>query len=260
MSVSAPEAFKSAIWRRDVGAGELVGLFSDDARALACDRTRQAGQHVEAELRVLVEDGNACFRLRRHDGLAVDVALAAVALEEAHRPRVPREAAADRLRAVACVQLRHLLRVQVVADREVVRRADRVEDGEHPVLLDEPACELDGLRRVISVVHVAVLDLPAVDAALRVHVVEVGLRARPDRPEGGCLSCQRNGATEQNGRRRDTWVGRGGAAGACDESERHERDSSYPRDHLVTSVRSPGSLRTAVPTRARALCAIGRSR
>jgi hypothetical protein len=63
-------------------------------------------------------------------------ALAAVAHEEAHRPWVAYEVAADRLRAVGGEDLRDLLRVQVVADGEVVRGADASEHGEDPVLLD----------------------------------------------------------------------------------------------------------------------------
>ena len=82
----------------------------------------------------------------------VDVSLAAVAHQEAHRPRVAREAAADRLRAVAREELRHLLRVQVVADREVVGGADAREDREDLVLLDEPPRQLHGLRGVVGVV------------------------------------------------------------------------------------------------------------
>ena len=37
-------------------------------------------------------------------------------------------------------------------------------------------------------------------------------------PERRRLAGQRNGAAKQNGRRRDAWVGHGGAAGACGAS------------------------------------------
>jgi branched-chain amino acid transport system substrate-binding protein len=44
------------------------------------------------------------------------------------------------------------------------------------------------------------------------------------------------------------------------EGQRDESDSRSASCHFVTGVRRPGSFRTAVPTRARALAAIGRSR
>ena len=258
--MSAPDALSVPIWDDDVGARELVRLLRDHPRSLPRDRARQSREHVEPELGVLVEDRDPCLRPRLQDRPPVHASLAAVALEEAHRPRIPREAPSDRLRAVAGEELRHLLRVQVVAHREVVRRADRVEDRENLVLLDEPPRQLDRLRRVVRVVVVAVLDLPAVHAALRVDVVEVGPGARADASERRGFARERDGSTEKDGRGRDAGIRRG--CGACrrDERQRGEGDGRDARGHFVTGVRRPGSLRIAVPTRARAVCAMGRSR
>ncbi len=178
----------------DVGGRQLVGLGGDDLRPPAGERAREATRHVLAELRVLEQHRDLRPRPAGGDVAPQHRALAPVARQEADRPRVPRRRAAEGLRAVAGEELRDLLGVQVVADREVVRGAHRVEDREDPVLLDEAPRQLDGLGRVVGVVVVAVLDLPAVDAALRVDVVEVRLRARgrrcrtppPPRRAGRC--------------------------------------------------------------------------
>ena len=84
---------------------------------------------------------------------------------------------ADHRRAAPDEELRHLVRVQVVAHRERVLGADRVEDREHAFLFDELLRELDRLDRVVLVVLDLVDDLAPVDAAVRIDVVEVRLRA-----------------------------------------------------------------------------------
>jgi len=90
--------------------------------------------------------------------------------------------------------------------RPAVGRAHRVEDGEHPVLLDELAGVLDRQRRVVRVVVEGVRDPASVHASGFVHVVEVGLRARAHGPERGCLAREVNGAPEEHGGRRDARV------------------------------------------------------
>ena len=68
---------------------------------------------------------------------------------------------------------------------------------EDAVLLDELPGQLHRLRRVVGVVVEEVDDLPSVDAAPGVDVVEVRLRARADRAERGGLAGQRDGAADQ---------------------------------------------------------------
>ena len=224
ISVSAPEAFNDAIWAATSAPVYSYYSHGNDLRALAGDRPRQPAGHVLAELGVLVEHGDPRLRVALDDLPPVDRALAAVALEEAHRPRVALRRTADRLGTVACEQLRDLPRVQVVADREVVGGADRVEDGEHAVLLDELPGQLHRLRRVVAVVVEAVDDLPPVDAARGVDVVEVRLRTGADRAERGGLTGQRDGAADQHRRRGDTRLGaRSCAGGRCRDRRQRQR-------------------------------------
>ncbi len=235
ISVSAPGRLQLRQLRGDVGCRVLVRLRRDDRRALPGDRPREAARHVLAELRVLEEDGDPRLRASLDEIAAVDAALAAVALEEANRPRVLRRRRAERLGAVCGEDLGDLLRVEVVANGEVVRRPDGVEDRRDPVLLDELAGELNGLRRVVRVVVVAVLDLAAVDAAAGVDPVEVRLRAGCDRAEGGCLAGERDRSSDQDGRGGDARVGGRSAAGdpGCDQrSNGDERERGSFRDRL----------------------------
>ena len=78
------------------------------------------------------------------------------------------------VRAGGDEQLRHLLGVHVFQDRRVGRRAERLEDQQHLVALDQLARLLDGLRRAIGVVIGDEVDLAAVDAALVVDHPEIG--------------------------------------------------------------------------------------
>ena len=107
----------------------------------------------------------------------------------------------DRRRAAADEELRHLALVQVVAHRERVLGADRVEDREDVVLLDELLREADRLRRVVLVVLDLVDDLAAVHAAVCVDVVEVRLRAAQHRLVLRLRAGERAGRAEHDLRR-----------------------------------------------------------
>ncbi len=61
--------------------------------------------------------------------------------------------------------------------RRARRRADVGEEQEHAILLDQLLGVLGGKLRLVLVVERLHLDPPAVDAALRIHVVQVELRA-----------------------------------------------------------------------------------
>ena len=79
----------------------------------------------------------------------------------------------------------------------------RVEDREDVVLLDELSRQLHGLRRVVRVVEVDVVDLPAVDAAVSVDVLEVRVGAVRDRAEERRRPGDRDRAADRDRRRRD---------------------------------------------------------
>ena len=69
-------------------------------------------------------------------------------------------------------QLRHLLAVDVFLDRGVGGGAERAEQQQNLVALDQLARLLDGLRRRIGVVIGDEIDLAAIDAALVVDLLE----------------------------------------------------------------------------------------
>ena len=129
--------------------------------------------------------------------------------------------------------------VQVAAERRGCCGPDRVEDREDLVLLDELPRQLHGARRVVAVVEEAVVDLPPVDAALRVDVVEVRLRARPDRAERCGLARERHGAAEHDRRRSDAGIGGGGARGRGEEQR--ERAGECDAPHRETGFARSGA-------------------
>src|SRR5205823_5589204 len=107
--------------------------------------------------------------------------------------------------------------------------AERVEDREDVLVLDEVARGADGLRRDVLVVDVLVVDLALVHAAARVHVLEVGVGALGDRAEALRDSGQGRGPADVDRRRSDPRIGGRAAEGdgdseyeegrSCDEEE-----------------------------------------
>ena len=144
----------------------------------------------------------AAGRVRR-EVAAVDLALGVEARQVRQRPRVLLVVRANWAVPLPGEELRHLLLVQVRLGGERLLGADLVEHQEDLVLLDQAPCLLDGLGRVVAVVEVAVLDLPAVDAAVVVHVLEVGGRAVGDDRVGGLGAAERHGAADQDRARGD---------------------------------------------------------
>ena len=76
--------------------------------------------------------------------------------------------------AASYEQLRHLVVVEVAPDRGVGRRAKRIEQQQHLVLLDQLTRHFDGLRRAVAVIAADEIDLAAVDAALIIDHGEIG--------------------------------------------------------------------------------------
>ena len=131
--------------------------------------------------------------------------------------------------------------------------------GEHLVLLDELSRQLHRLGRVVPVVEVAVVDLAAVDAALRVDVGEVRLGARADRAERSRLAGERHGAAEDDRRRRDAGIGAGRRTRRRRE-EQGDRACENAALHREIGLASVGSERPIAPTVTFGLGPSGRSR
>src|SRR5205085_10070460 len=113
------------------------------------------------------------------------------------RPRVLLRVAPEGGRTRGDEELRDALLVQEAPDRDVVVRAEGVEEREHAVLLHELARREEGALRLVPVVQVLVRDLAAEDAAVVVHVLEVGIRALRDAGPGGGLAGERRRPAEQ---------------------------------------------------------------
>ena len=215
--------------RLNVGRADVVALGRDELHLRAQDAAPEAGEKLLPIAAVLVEDADPGRALRAREVLAEHPPLGGEGGPEADRVRVLGGLGAERRRAGGGEELRHLLLVEVVADGEVLVGAERVEDREDPVLLDEPLRQLGGLRRVGEVVQDRVVDPAAVDATLRVDVVEVRLRGARDGRVPGLRARHRRRAAEEDGRRRDARVarrpGRRGERGGRAERERdHERE------------------------------------
>ena len=148
----------------------------------------EAVDQVLAVVVVLVDDADLRVGVVLADVTPVDQPLADVVREPGGRPRELLPVAGERLRARGREHLRHARGVQVRPDGEIDLGAERADDGEDLVLLDQPPRELDAVRRVVDVVVVDPVDLTAEDATLpvgplrRVDVAEVGLHRGRDRP------------------------------------------------------------------------------
>ena len=154
--------------------GGFVGLGGDDHLGrLVAQPLAQADQVVLAEIVVLIEHGDLGVRYVLEDVAGINARLDLVAGLPAHGPGklfgiVPLVGAGGD------EHLRHFVVVQIAADCAVGRRAERVEQRQHVVFLDQLAHHFDGLRRAIAVVAADEVDLAAVDAALLIDHVEVG--------------------------------------------------------------------------------------
>ena len=71
-------------------------------------------------------------------------------------------------------QLRHLVVVQVLSDRAVGGRTERLEERQHPVLFDQLTNLFEGLRRAIAVVAADEVNFTPVNAAVLIDHGEIG--------------------------------------------------------------------------------------
>src|SRR5262249_29157289 len=114
-------------------------------------------------------------------------------------------------------------------------------------------------RRVVAVVAPEVLDLPAVDAAVRVHVLEVRVRGGTDRAESRGLAAERDRAAAQElGRRCARWLRR--AAAPRGDGEQGDEADEERAPHREIGFRSTGRTSCADPSETFAPAGIGGSR
>src|SRR5207302_3299685 len=127
------------------------------------------------------QDADLGVRHVRPNVLPVDLSLARVIGLVTDRPRELLVLRAPVRIAGGDERLRNVALIQVTANGKLWRRAEAVEDGKDVVLLDELPRQRNSLRRVIRVVQELEVDLPPVDARMRVEPLEVrllGLRNR----------------------------------------------------------------------------------
>src|SRR4051812_35520303 len=213
----------------DVRARRVVADLRGNRARLLPEPLLEPREQVASVLVVLVEDGDPRPLHAREDVVAVDPSLLRVRRDVADRPRVLLVVAAERGRAGGDEELRDVVVVQEVPDREIVRGAERVEHPEDLVLLDEPDRVLHRPGRVVGVVEVLVGDLSPEHAAVVVDVLEVVVRAAGDVPGGGRLAAQRNAAAEldrvgADARRRE-WAR---ACGSGDDGRSDGADDETP--------------------------------
>ena len=116
-------------------------------------------------------------------------------------------------------QLRHALGIEIFVHGGLRRGAERAEQRQHFFLLDQPPRRLDAFRRAVGVVHGQELDLAAVDAALLVDHLEIGLADPPEHAVERAGTAMRHGLAEL-----DFGVARAGIVfllGCADECARH---------------------------------------
>ena len=219
-------------------------------------RLLEAAQQVLAEAVVLEQHGDLGLRLFGLEELRVGLGLGHVVGLPARRVRVRGDVRAPGRGAGGDVQLRDLALVRVVPDRQVVRRAERVEQREDLLLLDQPAGVGDRALGLVAVVERDELDLAPVDAALGVLGREARLDARGDARVGRRRPAERVGAAELDRRLGDA---------------RRRRGALVPRrlrrrPHRPARTRSPAaSPAPAAPARLTTACSpplrvLGRTR
>ena len=181
----APESLSWMICEFDGRIGHFVGhQLGDDLAGVLAETFLEAVDIVLAEVVVLHQHADLGVLDVGQDVLGVDDGLGVVVGLIAHRPR-ELLGPAPLGGAGRDVELRHLLLVHVLLDRRVGGRAQRVEQAEHLVLLDELAHHLDRLGRAVAVVEGDEVDLAAVDAAGVVDALPVGFDALADHAVGG---------------------------------------------------------------------------
>ena len=88
------------------------------------------------------------------------------------------------------------LRVEIFVHGGLRRGAERAEQRQHFLLLDQPPRRLDAFRRAVGVVHGEEFHLASVDAALFVQHLEIGLADAPQHAVERAGTGMRHGLAE----------------------------------------------------------------
>ena len=169
--------------RHDVGIARGVALDRDD---LVVDESPDSGLTVAAHVVVLDEHAHAGVRVVLLDPLGRDLRLDLIVGLPAERPGTVFGLVAPLQGARGDEEIGHLLVVEEVDDGAVRRGPDATDHREDLVLEDELVDDRAGVGRIVGVVPVEVVDLPTVDAAVGVDVVEVRGRSDGDLAVAGC--------------------------------------------------------------------------
>ncbi len=189
---SSSAAFLIA-WAANFGVPMLiVGNLADDHLAvLVAQHVLQTENVILSKIVVLIQQADPGVRMVLQDVGRVDAGFGAVVRRPADGPREVLRIAPAR-RTGGDEQLRHLLGVHVFLDRRVARGAERGEDQEHLVALDQLTRLLHGFGRAVGVVVGNEVDLAAVDAAIVVDHPEIGAHRLADDAIGRCRPAVRH--------------------------------------------------------------------
>ncbi len=165
---------------------DLVGDAGDHhAVVFVAQHVLQAENIVLAEIVVLIEQADPGVGIVLQDVGRIDARLRPVVRLPADGPGEVLGIAPAR-GAGGDEQLRHLHGVHVFLDRGVAGGAERGENQEDLVALDQLARLLHGLGRAVGVVIGDEVDLAAVDAAIVVDHPEIGAHGLADDAIGRC--------------------------------------------------------------------------
>jgi hypothetical protein len=158
-----------------VGIGEIVGRLRHHLRRAAgvLQHLLERSQEVAAEIVVLVEDRDLGVRLHAEHVFGQDACFRRVERQPGQRPFVVVRIVPLRGPRIQ-QQLRHALGIEIFMHGGLRRGAERAEQRQHFLLLDQPPRRFDRLGRAIGVVHREEPDLAPVDAALLVQHLEIG--------------------------------------------------------------------------------------
>ena len=140
--------------RIDRRIGQIIGLLHDHLGGAAGIRQNllERAEEVAAEIVVLVEDADLGVRLHGHDVLGENARFGRIQRQPRHGPFVVLRIVPFR-RAGVEQQLRHALRIEIFMHGGLRRGAERAEQRQHFLLLDQPPRRLDTFRRAVGVIQ-----------------------------------------------------------------------------------------------------------
>ncbi len=183
--------------RIDGRFGQIIGLLHDHLGGAAgvLQNLLEGAEEIAAEIVVLVEDADLGVRLHVDDVPGQNTRFGRIERQARHGPFVVLRIVPFRGAGVE-QQLRHALGIEIFVHGGLRRGAERAEQRQHFVLLDQPPRRLDAFRRAVGVVHGEELDLAPVDAALLVDHLEIGFADAPQHAIDRAGTGMRHGLAE----------------------------------------------------------------